>query len=53
MTIIVYNQGTVDMSNIEVTDYVPTDMIFVAGLDFPSKSSSYDSKFRLKEQVRP
>ena len=30
-TITVYNQGTVPAYNIEVTDYLPTDMVFNAG----------------------
>ena len=49
-TITVYNQGTVDMSNIVVEDYIPSDMIFVPGLRFPSESNSNDPNLRQRNE---
>ena len=39
--ITVYNQGTLDASNIEVTNYIPSDMIFNTGdnLDFTNQGA--------------
>jgi len=33
-TITVHNQGTLDASNVDITDYVPTDMSYDANLSF-------------------
>ena len=42
-TVTVYNQGTLDATDVVVTDYLPTDMNFVSSPDFTMINGSYEA----------